>query len=84
MSFENNLDLLYFSLTIFIGCMTILLSILVIKVLNILTEVRKITDSAKEVVELVNNFAWNPVEIIMYLKDFFIGYLQNKKKKKKK
>ena len=76
-AFETNLDLLYFSLTIFVGCMTILLSILLIKVIRIVANVQRITDLVKETAQLVNEYAWKPIEIFMHLKDFL---LKNAKK----
>ncbi|MBT4937051.1 hypothetical protein HON22_03965 [Candidatus Peregrinibacteria bacterium] len=76
--FETNLDLLYFSLTIFVSCMTVLVSLLLIKLIRIVSNVQSITKSAKEVANLINEYAWKPVEILMHLKDFLVGHYKKK------
>ena len=77
--FETNLDLLYFSLTIFISCLTVLVSLLLVKVIRIVGNVQSITKSIKETADLVNEYAWKPLEIAIHLKDFFVKQLKKKK-----
>jgi len=76
LSFETNLDLLYFSLTILTGCVTILLSLLLIKVISIVSNIQKITESVKETAQLVNEYAWKPIEILMQVKDYVVKHLK--------
>lgn len=76
--FETNLDLLYFSLTIFVSCMTVLVSLLLIKLIRIVSNVQSITNSAKEVANLINEYAWKPVEILMHLKDFLVKHYKKR------
>ena len=75
-AFETNLDLLYFSLTIFISCMTILTSLLLVKLIIIISNVQSIVKSIKEVTSLLNEYAWKPIEVLMHLKNFFIKHVK--------
>lgn len=75
-SFNTNLDLLYFALTIFVGCMTIFGSLLLIKAIRILADVQRISAVVKETAELVNEYAWKPIEILMYLKEYLMKHLK--------
>ncbi len=79
--FETTLDILWFALTIFVGCITILGSFLLVKVIRILGDVQSITKLVKETAELINEYAWKPIEILMHLKDFLVKNLSKGKKK---
>ena len=81
MVFHTTLDLLYFSLTIFVGCMTVLISLILIKIIRMMSHVQRIVAVLKETSELINEYAWKPVEIFIYLKEYLEQYMLKGKKK---
>ena len=82
--FATTLDLLYFTITICVSCITILMSILLIKWIRISSDIQTISELGKETIELVNNYAWKPLEVLMSLRGYIVDYLKGKADKKSK
>ena len=82
MPFESSVELFYYVLSVFFGCMTVLVSILLVKVIGILRDVQLITTYVKDTTKLINDYAWKPLEIFMHLKDIISDHLLDTKKKK--
>lgn len=78
MAIETTLDLLYFSLSISVVCLTVLASISLIRINGILKNVAKITETVQETAEMINNYIWKPIETAYYLFEFFKKYFKKK------
>jgi len=81
LQFQTTLDLFWLAMTIFVGCLTLLLSIFFLRIIGILGDVRLTTKLIKEIAELANKYAWKPIEVMGYLKEFLVEYLEKKKEK---
>jgi len=71
-------------MTICVSTISILLAILLIKWIRISADIQNITELGKETVELVNNYAWKPLEVLMSLRGYLVDYLKGRSSKKSK
>ena len=65
--YQTPLDILYLIISMSIGFITILFIALLYKVLRILGNVQKVTTKAKDTMDLVNHYLWQPVKFLMIL-----------------
>lgn len=63
--YSTPLDLLYLVLTIVIGGLGLFLIVAIYHVIKILSNVNKVTSKAKDTMDLVNHYLWQPIKIAM-------------------
>ncbi|PCI24278.1 hypothetical protein COB57_05520 [Candidatus Peregrinibacteria bacterium] len=78
MVIETTLDLMYFTASISIGTLTILIGIICLKLIRVLSQVETTTQLLQETSELINNYAWKPIEVLYHLKEFFTKHILKK------
>lgn len=84
--YETPLDILYLVLSIGGGILLILLIIAVFHLIGILGNVKKVSAKAKDTVDLVNHYLWQPIKIMLMVMEKAKGVAakQAKKAAKKK
>ena len=65
--YSTPLDILYLVLTIAIALLAIFLVLALFHFIKILSNVNKVTSKAKDTVDLVNHYLWQPIKIAMML-----------------
>jgi len=63
--YQTPLDVLYLILSIGAGIVTLLFAILLYRVIRILRNVDRVTTKAKDTMDLVNHYLWQPIKFIM-------------------
>lgn len=82
--FDTTADILYFVLAIVIGLLGVLLAIAIYHVIRILKDVNAVTTKAKDTVDLVNHYLWQPIKIFMnIIQKMKFGNFRRKKEGKK-
>lgn len=81
--YQNSSDILNLILTIGWGVTFFLLVVVLIYIINILSNFKKITNKAKDTVDLVNHYLWQPIKIMMSIIEKSKEYTNNKSKKNK-
>jgi len=65
--YQTPLDYLYLVLSVSIGLLALVLVIATIQIIRILSNFRKVTEKAKDTVDLVNHYLWQPIKIMLML-----------------
>ncbi len=65
--YSTPLDILYLVLSIVIGLLGIFLVIALFHLVRILGNVHKISTKAKDTLDLVNHYLWQPIKILMQI-----------------
>ena len=85
--YQTPLDFLYLVLSVSIGLFTLFLIIALFHLIGILSNVKKVSARAKDTVDLINHYLWQPIKIAMMLfekgKEAASEHSKKSKKKKK-
>ncbi len=81
--YDTPLEILYFVLSIGGGLLLLFLIIAVFHLIGILSNVKKVTSKAKDTVDLLNHYLWQPIKIIMMILEKAKGVAEKASKKKK-
>jgi len=65
--YNSPLNILYLVLSIGFGLLVIFLIVAIYNIICILRDVRKVTERAKDTVDLVNHYLWQPIKIMMMI-----------------
>lgn len=65
--YATPVDVLYLVLSLCLGFLTLFLVIALWQVIKILRDVNTLTDRAKDTVDLVNHYLWQPIKILTQL-----------------
>ncbi len=65
--YNSPLEILYLILSIGGGLLLLVLIIAVIHLISILSNVRKVSAKAKDTVDLVNHYLWQPIKIMLMI-----------------
>lgn len=63
--YKTPLDILYLVLSIGGGLLLLVLIIAVFHLIGILSNVKKVTSKAKDTIDLVNHYLWQPIKIML-------------------
>mgnify|MGYP006865010088 CR=1 FL=1 len=82
--YDTPLNVLYLILSIGGGLLLLVLVIAVVQIIGILMNIKNVTTKAKDTVDLVNHYLWQPIKIMMMIleKGKEMAVKKNKKKKK--
>ena len=81
--YDTPLEVLYLVLSIGGGLLLLLLVIAVFHLISILSNVKKVTSKAKDTVDLLNHYLWQPIKIMMMVLEKVKGVAEKTHKKKK-
>ncbi len=76
--YTSSTDILYLVLTIVIGLLGILLAVALYHVIRILRDVNTVSTKAKDTMDLLNHYLWQPIKIFMMVLEK-IKFHKNKK-----
>lgn len=76
--YTSSTDILYLVLTIVIALLGVMLAIAIYHIIRILKDVNKVTAKAKDTVDLLNHYLWQPIKIFMMVLEKMKFY-KNKK-----
>jgi|GEM_PF-1470823 len=65
--YSTPLDVLYLSLTIVVSVLGVFLVIAVYHLIKILSDVNQVTAKAKDTMDLVNHYLWQPIKFAMMI-----------------
>jgi hypothetical protein len=65
--YQTPVDILYLVLTLSIGFLALVLIIAALQCIRILRNVNHVTDKAKDTIELINHYLWQPIKIAMMI-----------------
>ncbi|MBN2306530.1 hypothetical protein JXD20_00940 [Candidatus Peregrinibacteria bacterium] len=65
--YSTPLDILYLILSIAIGLLALFLIIALYHLIRILSNVNKVTSKAKDTMDLINHYLWQPIKIAMMI-----------------
>lgn len=65
--YSTPLDILYLILSITIGVFGLFLIIAVYHLIHILRNINKVTSKAKDTMDLINHYLWQPIKIAMHI-----------------
>lgn len=82
--YQTPLDFLYLILSISVGLLALFLIMAIYHLIKILSNVRKVSDKAKDTMDLVNHYLWQPIKIALMVVEMSKGYVKKEKKKKGK
>lgn len=82
--YKTPLDILYLVLSIGGGLLLLLLIVAVFHLIGILSNVKKVTRKAKDTVDLVNHYLWQPIKIMLMVLEKAKGVAAKQAKKAKK
>ncbi|MBN2086953.1 hypothetical protein JW758_01265 [Candidatus Peregrinibacteria bacterium] len=80
--YSTPLDILYLVLSIGGGLLLLFLVIAVYHIIKILGNVNKVTSKAKDTVDLINHYLWQPIKIAMMIIEKGKEMAEKKKSKK--
>ena len=80
--YSTPLDILYLVLSVGGGLLLLLLVIAVYNLVKILRNVNKVTSKAKDTIDLINHYLWQPIKIAMMIIEKGKGMAAKKSKKK--
>lgn len=63
--YKTPLDFLYLVLSVGGGLLLLLLVVAVFHLISILSNIKKVTAKAKDTVDLVNHYLWQPIKIML-------------------
>ena len=81
--YKTPLDILYLVLSIGGGLLLLVLVIAIFHLIGILSNVKKVTRKAKDTVDLVNHYLWQPIKIMMTIMEKGKQYAAKQARKKK-
>ena len=81
--YKTPLDILYLVLSVGGGLLLLVLIIAIFHLVGILSNVKKVTSKAKDTVDLVNHYLWQPIKIMMMVLEKAKGVAAKQAKKKK-
>jgi len=81
--YQTPLDILYLVLSISIAIFALFLTIALFHAIGILSNVKKVSRKAKDTVDLVNHYLWQPIKIGMMMFDKGTDAVKKAKKRKK-
>ncbi len=67
--YSTPLDVLYLVLSIGGGLLLLFLVIAIFHLIRILRDVNKVTNKAKDTIDLVNHYLWQPIKIMLMVMD---------------
>lgn len=84
--YNTPLNILYLVLSVGFGLLVIFLIVTIYRFNRILKDINKVTDKAKDTVDLINHYLWQPIKIMMMImeKSKEFGAKQAKKTSSKK
>ena len=82
--YKTPIDILYLVLSIGGGLLLLLLIVAVFHLIGILSNVKKVTRKAKDTVDLVNHYLWQPIKIMMMVLEKAKGVAAKRTRKKSK
>jgi hypothetical protein len=65
--YQTPLDILYLILSISVGLVTLFLLLALGHFIGILRNVNKVTAKAKDTIDLLNHYLWQPIKIILMI-----------------
>ena len=65
--YNTPLDILYLVLSIGFGLLVIFLVVAIYHLIRILSNARKVSEKAKDTVDLVNHYLWQPIKIMLMI-----------------
>ena len=65
--YNSPLNILYLVLSVGFGLVVIFLVVALYQVIKILRNARKVTEKAKDTVDLVNHYLWQPIKIMLMI-----------------
>ena len=80
--YSTPLDILYLILSVAIGLLALFLVIAIYHLIKILSNVNKVTSKAKDTMDLVNHYLWQPIKIAMMILEKSKEVARHTKKKK--
>lgn len=81
--YNSPLDILYLVLSVGGGLLLLMLVIAVYHLISILSNVKKVTAKAKDTVDLLNHYLWQPIKIMMMILEKAKGFTDKSANKKK-
>ncbi len=78
--YHTPVDILYFTLTVCVGLLTLFLIMALYQLIRILADTRQITDKVKDTMDLVNHYLWQPIKILMMVIEKGKEYAAKRKK----
>lgn len=63
--YDSPLEVLYLVLTIGIALLVVFLSIILLHVIGILSNLKKVSAKTKDTVDLINHYLWQPIKIML-------------------
>ena len=81
--YKTPLDILYLVLSVGGGLLLLVLVIAIFHLIGILSNVKKVTSKAKDTIDLVNHYLWQPIKIMMMVLEKAKGVAAKQAKKKK-
>lgn len=82
--YKTPLDILYLVLSIGGGLLLLVLVVAVFHLVGILSNVKKVTRKAKDTVDLVNHYLWQPIKMMMTIMEKGKQYAAKQARKKSK
>ena len=79
--YQTPVDILYFVLTICVGLLTLFLLMALYHFIRILSNTRRITDKARDTMDLINHYLWQPIKIMMMIYEKGKEYAAKRKHK---
>jgi hypothetical protein len=80
--YTTSLDVLYLVLSIGLGLLLLVLVIAIIQIIRILSDVNQVSTKAKDTMDLVNHYLWQPIKIAMQVMEKSKMVARKMKKKK--
>ena len=81
--YQTPLDILYLVLSISIAVFALFLAISLFHAIGILSNVKKVSKKAKDTVDLINHYLWQPIKIGMMMFEKGTDAVKKQKKRKK-
>jgi hypothetical protein len=81
--YQTPLEILYLVLSVSIALLVLFLVIALFHLIGILSNVKKVTRKAKDTVDLVNHYLWQPIKVMMTVMEKGKQYAAKQAKKKK-
>jgi hypothetical protein len=82
--YDTPLNILYLVLSVGFGLLVIFLVVALYHLIRILKNINKVTDKAKDTVDLINHYLWQPIKIALMIMDKCKECAPKKSTKKKK
>jgi len=83
--YKTPIEILYLVLSISVGLLTLFLVVAIYRLIRIFGNVNSVTEKAKDTIDLVNHYMWQPIKIMMMLiekgKEFAAASKHKKKEK---